>query len=177
MPWPRREARAGGAEPTSLPLPNSIVRFERPPFSYRPGEPLGEFALHFDQEPGKAAQDRFEIAGAAYRLRQAECFEKSGGALECTSCHDPHSAGAAGSEHYVAVCRRCHGATLDQRVASGEHTRSTDCTGCHMPKRRTDDVVHVVMTDHYIQRRKPGGDLTAPKPEIVESAATAFRGE
>jgi tetratricopeptide (TPR) repeat protein len=33
-----------------------------------------------------------------------------------------------------------------------------------MPKRRTDDVVHVVMTDHYIQRRKRG-DLLAEAPE------------
>jgi tetratricopeptide (TPR) repeat protein len=34
-----------------------------------------------------------------------------------------------------------------------------------MPKRRTDDVVHVVMTDHYIQRRKPARDLLAPLAE------------
>ena len=34
-----------------------------------------------------------------------------------------------------------------------------------MPKRRTDDVVHVVMTDHYIQRRKPSRDLLAPLAE------------
>ena len=46
-----------------------------------------------------------------------------------------------------------------------------------MPKRRTDDVVHVMMTDHWIQRRKPAGDLMAAKPEIVESAAALYRGE
>jgi tetratricopeptide (TPR) repeat protein len=28
-----------------------------------------------------------------------------------------------------------------------------------MPKRRTDDAVHVVMTDHFIQRRPPAGPL------------------
>ena len=38
-------------ETTSFPLPNSIVRYERPPFSYRPGEPLADFILHFDQAP------------------------------------------------------------------------------------------------------------------------------
>ena len=34
-----------------------------------------------------------------------------------------------------------------------------------MPKRRTDDVVHAVMTDHYIQRFKPDRDLLAPLEE------------
>jgi len=46
-----------------------------------------------------------------------------------------------------------------------------------MPKRRTDDVVHAVMTDHLIERRKPAGDLLAAKPEVVETAATRFMGE
>ena len=41
-----------------------------------------------------------------------------------------------------------------------------------MPKRRTEDVVHVVVTDHYIQRRKPAGDLLADKTERQETAAT-----
>jgi tetratricopeptide (TPR) repeat protein len=36
-----------------------------------------------------------------------------------------------------------------------------------MPKRRTDDVVHVVMTDHYIQRVKPDRDLLAPMAEVA----------
>jgi tetratricopeptide (TPR) repeat protein len=34
-----------------------------------------------------------------------------------------------------------------------------------MPRRRAEDAVHVVMTDHYIQRRKPERDLVAPLPE------------
>ena len=62
-------------------------------------------------------------------------------------------------------------------VASGKHTRSGDCVDCHMPKRRTDDVVHVVMTDHYIQRRKPSRDLLAPLNERRETDENAYRGE
>ena len=34
-----------------------------------------------------------------------------------------------------------------------------------MPKRRTQDVVHAVMTDHLIQRQPPGRDLLAPLQE------------
>jgi tetratricopeptide (TPR) repeat protein len=42
----------------------------------------------------------------------------------------------------------------------------TACLDCHMPKRRTQDVVHVVMTDHYIQRRPPAEDPRAAREEI-----------
>ena len=165
-------------ETTSFPLPNSIVRYERAPFSYRPGEPLDQFMLHFDQAPGHDQDDRFEIAGAAYRLDRSACFQKSNGALECTTCHNPHDVprGETAARHYTTVCRQCHSAAFNQLVASGKHTSETDCIGCHMPKRRTDDVVHVVMTDHYIQRRKPAGDLMADIPERVGDA-NPYRGE
>ena len=45
-----------------------------------------------------------------------------------------------------------------------------------MPKRRTDDVVHVVMTDHYIQRRRPVRDLLAPRAEKIETDENAYKG-
>ncbi len=46
-----------------------------------------------------------------------------------------------------------------------------------MPSRRAGDVVHVVMTDHYIQRRKPDRDLLAPLDEVHDTGRTAYRGE
>jgi hypothetical protein len=46
-----------------------------------------------------------------------------------------------------------------------------------MPRRRTDDVVHVVMTDHYIQRSQPSRDLLAPVPETHDTTQTAYKGE
>ena len=169
-------------ETTSSPLPASIVRYERGPFSYRPGQPLTDFILHFDHAPGTGHGDKFEITGSVYRLRQSECFRKSNsarnGAMTCTTCHNPHDAlrGDDAARHYTSVCRQCHGAALNRLVSAGAHTTSTDCTGCHMPKRRTDDVVHAVMTDHLIQRRKPPRDLLAPVAERrVEG--NAYRGE
>ncbi|HWE48337.1 MAG TPA: tetratricopeptide repeat protein [Bryobacteraceae bacterium] len=156
-------------ETTSSPLPNSMVRYERGPFSYQAGEPLADFKLFFDRAPDKN-EDRFEIAGSAYRLGMSECALKSNGKLTCTTCHNPHDLkkGEEGVAHYTAVCRECHAADFNALVAAKKHTASNDCTGCHMPKRRTDDVVHVVMTDHYIQRRKPTRDLLAEMPERVE---------
>jgi Flp pilus assembly protein TadD len=57
-----------------------------------------------------------------------------------------------------------------------EHESRNNCAGCHMPARRTDDVVHAVMTDHRIQRCPPG-DLLAPLTERSTPADTAFQGE
>jgi predicted CXXCH cytochrome family protein len=165
-------------ETTSSPLPASIVRYERGPFSYRPGEPLEDFILHFDHAARTGNDDKFEITGSVYRLRKSECFRKSNGTLTCTTCHNPHEAlrGEEAARHYTSVCRQCHAAALDRLVSAGAHTASTDCTGCHMPRRRTDDVVHAMMTDHLIQRRKPARDLLAPLAERrVE--ANAYRGE
>ena len=52
----------------------------------------------------------------------------------------------------------------------------SDCVSCHMPKRRTEDVVHVVMTDHQIQRRIPARDLLAPLREKTDEEQI-YRGE
>ena len=165
-------------ESTSFPLPNAIERYERGPFSYRPGEPMGQFIVNFDHAPGTGHDDKFEIVNAAYRLRRSACFLKSNGNLLCTTCHNPHDVprGAEAERHYTAVCRQCHASAIDQQTAAGRHPREANCVDCHMPKRRTEDVVHVVATDHYIQRRKPAGDLLADRPERHETAATAYRG-
>ncbi|HWY47781.1 MAG TPA: cytochrome c3 family protein, partial [Bryobacteraceae bacterium] len=165
-------------ETTSFPLPNAIQRYERGPFSYKPGEPMGAFILNFDHAAGKGRDDKFEIVNAAYRLRRAACFLKSNGKLLCTTCHNPHDIprGEEAARHYTAVCRECHASAFEQLVESGKHSRSVDCIDCHMPKRRTEDVVHVVATDHYIQRRKPARDLLAEIAERHETDGNAYRG-
>src|SRR5437763_10640852 len=96
---------------------------------------------------------------------------RSGGAKTCTTCHYPHNAppGEEATRHYVLVCQGCHEDAIRKLAADGRHSSSVDCLGCHMPKRRTDDVVHVVMTDHYIQRHKPPRDLLAPIPQSRET--------
>jgi tetratricopeptide (TPR) repeat protein len=165
-------------ETTSFPLPNAIQRYERGPFSYRPGEPMAAFILNFDHARAAGREDKFELVNAAYRLRRSACFLKSNGTLLCTTCHNPHESarGEAATRHYDSACRHCHALALDQRVEAGKHTRAADCAGCHMPKRRTEDVVHAVATDHYIQRQKPPGDLLGERPEKQETGASAYRG-
>jgi tetratricopeptide (TPR) repeat protein len=155
-------------EPTSRPLPNVIARYGRGLFSFRPGEPLADSFLFFDHAPGSGWDDNFEVAHAAYRLRKSKCFQAS--AMTCSTCHNPHDAprGEQAVSRYTAGCRSCHASAH----ASGAPGNGS-CTDCHMPRRRADDAVHVVMTDHYIRRRKPDRDLLAPLPETERP----YRGE
>lgn len=158
-------------ESTSTRLPYALRRFNRGVFSFRPGKELADYMIHFDHAPGTGHDDKFEIVNQAYRLRKSYCFQKSGGLMTCATCHDPHNTlrGEEATRHYVSVCQSCH------QTLSKNHTTSRECLSCHMPKRRTDDVVHVVMTDHYIQRRKPSRDLLAPLAEQHDE--NAYRGE
>jgi Tfp pilus assembly protein PilF len=166
-------------ETTSRQLPGAIKRFDRPPFSYRPDEPLGSFVIFFDHAPGSGREGKFEIVSSAYRLRQSRCFLASAGKLTCETCHNPHDIprGDAAVRHYVQVCRSCHASNFDALVQSNRHVRDADCIACHMPKRRAEDVVHAVMTDHLIQRRKPTSDLVAELAERNENEAARYHGE
>jgi Doubled CXXCH motif (Paired_CXXCH_1). len=139
-------------ETTSVDLPSMIRRFNRDVFFFRPGEALGDYNVQFDEAPGTGRKDKFEIVNQAYRLRQSACFLKSAGRLTCITCHDPHSPakGEQSEQHYRKVCLGCH---TQLTPASHKNPESADCASCHMPRRQTDDAVHVAMTDHLIQRR------------------------
>jgi tetratricopeptide (TPR) repeat protein len=166
-------------QPTSTAIPALIRRFDRGLFTFTPGEPLGAFQLAFDHAPGPLYAGKFEIVGSsAYRLRQSRCFLESKSSLTCDTCHDAHRARPVDDavRHYSEVCRQCH-AALDELVSKGTHPGAADCVPCHMPKRRTEDVVHVVMTDHLIQRRPPPGDLLAEIAERHPTEAEEYHGE
>jgi len=154
-------------ETTSRPLPNLLHRFDRGVFSFVAGEALDDYSYAFDHASGQGWEDKFEINHSAYRLLQSECFVQSAeGALTCTACHDPH--GAPLTKPQAPVCGSCH------ESLPASHPAQQDCATCHMPQRRTDDVVHAVMTDHKIQR-PAGGNFVAPKRERTP-AEIAYRG-
>jgi predicted CXXCH cytochrome family protein len=153
---------------TSPQQPNEQRLFDRTVFSYRPGEPLADYKLYFESTSANTRDD-FEIAGAAYRLRRSACFRNS--QMTCLTCHDPHDIphGPEAAAQYMEVCLGCH-RNVTHRVAL---PAGSTCISCHMPKRRTDDAVHVVMTDHFIQRTPPRRDLLAPiaEPQVQEGSS------
>jgi len=141
-----------------------VRRFGRGDYSFRPGESLADFMVQLDpQEAGRDRSERFEINHHPYRLEQSRCF-REGDDLSCLTCHDPHRKvpPEERAAHYRTACLRCH----EIADCGEEHTgAASDCVACHMPARRTQDVVQVVMTDHWIRRRPGGPELVAPLAE------------
>jgi hypothetical protein len=81
-------------------------------------------------------------------LMQSACFVESGGALGCTTCHDPHDRTSGDAAAYEAACLKCHSGP--SRTSCPTSPRS-GCVACHMPRR---DVARgMLMTDHWIRAR------------------------
>ncbi len=169
-------------QPTSK-LTSFTRVFGRADYSYLPGTRLADYMVHFDFETNEDDAERFEIDSAAYRMRQSVCFEKSAGALTCITCHDPHEKvpTAEAADYFRERCFACHAVdacSVEKMVEASGHASDGDCIACHMPKRRTDDVVHVVMTDHKIVRHRPERDLLAELDETLSPTVerTSFYG-
>ena len=144
-------------ETTSTLLPDRVRHYDKQPFGYDPNQPLSDFNAYFTRDPAHGRTDHFEIDSSAFRLRQSQCYLQSKGALTCETCHDPHDLhkGPASVDYYASICLNCHAERIRNMVAEHRHPSSNQCVTCHMPQRRTEDVIHVVMTDHLIQRLAP----------------------
>lgn len=155
-------------ETTNAPLPGYLLRRGREVFSYKPGEPLEEYALFFDHAPGTGHDDKFEFAGAPYQLKKSRCFTESRGSLTCTTCHNPHRPQDA--SEYDRACQQCH-STL-----KSAHAAQEKCVSCHMPKRRPQDAIHVTITDHRIRKTAMPEPMAIPV-ERNGSNTPAYRGK
>lgn len=164
-------------ETTTLRLPSSILRAGRAVFSYRPGEPMGEYQMYFDHAKGLGREEKFEFVSEAYRMRQSKCYTESRGALTCTSCHNPHDIprGAEAVERYAEACLQCHSERVAELTKVGRHTTERSCAACHMPKRRPSDAMHVRVADHRIVRRAVQ-TAEADSAEHNDSNTPAYRG-
>ena len=170
-----------------------VRRFDRGIYSFRPGQKLADYLVQIDiKEQGKEKGERFEINHHPYRLMQSRCFKESNGGMSCLTCHNPHRKVPEKErpEHYRNACLKCHKEEQCKREPHAQgSTDPGDCVSCHMPVRRTQDVVQVVMTDHLIQRRPPAKEqrlapLKETTPIIVDAslvdpqqAPTGFLGE
>ena len=139
-------------------------------YEYRPGDDLSDYIryyVHADGQPGSLrAASQFEA------LAQSTCKKKSGAAMSCTSCHDPHRPPSAQERvsFYRENCLTCH-----VPLATKHHASQPDCTACHMPANLSADVAHTQVTDHRIPLRpntgpvlqNAGADSSAGLPKLV----------
>ncbi len=137
----------------------AIERPGRHVYEFRPGDALSDYVRYFllvdAKGTGLGAVSQVEA------LAQSQCKKKSGDAMSCTSCHNPHQ--SAASEDRVAFyrgkCLACHG----EAFAIKHHADRPDCTACHMPASASTDIAHTQVTDHRILRRPQ------ISPELLQS--------
>ncbi len=129
-------------------------------YEFRPGDDLSDYIRYYvranDGQPGLRAASQFEA------LAQSMCKKKSGAAMSCMSCHDPHRSPSTEERvsFYRGKCLACHA-----RLSTKHHANQPDCTSCHMPANLSTDVAHTAVTDHRIQRRPNIG------PALVDARA------
>ncbi len=127
----------------------AVERPGRHAYEFQPGDALSDYVRYFllidAKGMGLGAVSQVEA------LAQSQCKKKSGDAMSCTSCHDPHR--SPSSEERVAFyrgkCLSCHGTAFGAK----HHPDHPDCTACHMPASPSVDVAHTEVTDHRIPRR------------------------
>ena len=127
-----------------------IERAGRGLSDFRPGLPLDSVlrVLVWDHQ----GEDR-KAVNHVEQMYLSKCFQASGGAIGCTTCHDPHEKPSAPKrdERYRAACLKCHDCPtpIATRTADGV---ANNCATCHMPRFAADDIVHAASTNHRIVR-------------------------
>ena len=137
-------------------------------YEFRPGDDLSEYIRYYVRadggQPSLRATSQFEA------LAQSACKKKSGAAMSCMSCHDPHRPLSADERvaFYREKCLACHAG-----LGTKHHANQPDCTSCHMPANLSSDVAHTEVTDHRIPRRPNSGPVLAD--EVTQSSPSLPR--
>ena len=137
---------------------------------FRPGVPLTETLAIFvvPIRRGEPAGDPLLQNFIPKNL--SRCYRRSGGKLNCITCHDPHVQPTAmeAPAYFRSKCLTCHmergcGVPLAARLTK---TPPNDCAGCHMPKQSLQGISHSSVTDHRIPAR-PGEPLPEEAYELT----------
>ncbi len=140
----------------------AIERPGRHVYEYRPGDALSDYVRYFLLVDAKGSG--LGAVSQVEAFAQSQCKKKSGDAMSCTSCHDPHQSTSSQDRvaFYRGKCLTCHGADF----ATKHHPDRPDCTACHMPASASTDIAHTQVTDHRI---------SAPPASLPSIAAESER--
>lgn len=105
---------------------------------------------------GKSPVDREFIRFQSSTLVQSACYTRSGGGLDCVTCHNPHRDAETDPAYYEAKCLDCHAPPAANPACPVSPAKG--CVDCHMPT-DPEAVPHTPFTDHHIRihRRDAAG--------------------
>ena len=105
---------------------------KRPPFSYRPGEPLDDYLV----PPSERDVPTPDVHGNQVGLlRRSKCFRSSPG-MSCSTCHDVHQR-EPDLTWFAQKCLACHQVSGHPGAEQIGARMLTSCIDCHMPNRKS----------------------------------------
>jgi len=144
---------------------NNVLKDGKSFADFRPGMALKDvFEVYMPKYENK---DYFVMAGHSDRFQQSECFIQSNKGkntesynaqinFTCINCHNPHiSVRKTQTDRFNNSCKSCHyeNSTRSSLFScSQSHTEKANCVSCHMPPSSAEDIPHVMVHDHKIQR-------------------------
>ena len=161
---------------------NNVLKEGKHFDDFRPGMALKDvFEIYM---PKYENEDYFVMAGHADRFQKSACFigSNKGDAeaynpnlnFTCINCHNPHvSVKATNNERFNNTCIGCHqaeskrSALHDCKLPKAKRIHKAGCVGCHMPGSSAEDIPHVMVHDHKIQRPKATGDIESNKGKLL----------
>ena len=126
-----------------------------------PGQRLEDTFTIYHDKPPDGTEPAFKVISHSEQLALSKCKRSSGQRMWCGTCHNPHDEPTNIVSYYRSRCLTCHAKTS---FASNHPSKSSNCIGCHMPKKEATDGGHTVFTDHRIQAR----------PEYVSTVAATI---
>ncbi|MFQ5733165.1 MAG: tetratricopeptide repeat protein [Planctomycetaceae bacterium] len=164
----------------------TILRPGKSAYDFRPGRHVNEIMSVFVRKNhGRETSAGMTAVGQVLQMRSSTCYQKSGGRMGCTSCHDPHSVPSATRRvaYFRSRCLSCHSEPKTTCALTEQQRRRpparNSCVHCHMPAFGASDIPHTAQTDHRILRKpvlftvKPGA-RTPPNRAPGKSAALSL---
>ena len=137
----------------------SIVKDGITDFGYRPSRNYSDQLVLFSTK--KHSEAEVEVISHVERMKKSACFTETQdvtGAMECTTCHNPHEGFRdQGPEYFNASCIGCHAEKENSTMPKNDNhvldaiASTSNCISCHMPKVNSSDAVHSSFTDHWIR--------------------------
>jgi hypothetical protein len=148
-----------------------IPRSGRRHRDFRPGQRLEDTWLIFVSANDKDEKAFTRAVSHVEQMRASTCYQSSDGAMNCVTCHDPHSTPEPENRElfYNARCATCHGelgCSLPDAERLAEPAAGS-CIACHMPRFPTNDIPHTAGSDHRILRISEAQERQQPTLEQI----------